>query len=165
MSTVEGFETQFRESDLFTGFHEDTLPSLVLLHGRDTDSTTEEVLRKCKDDLMWIASPDGVLCMQKCKLFQQVQELNVEYFRKPLHQGFTAFIQHVLTNHHKPFFAGDEIGSKTVVMTFSSIHTDIRQCLQLGNGLECQVERLSAYKSEKLLKKLVNSGKQLKRNC
>ena len=160
MSTVEGLETYFRETDLFIGFHEDTLPSLVLLHCRDIDFTTEEVLRKCKDDLMWIASPDGVLRTQKCKLFQessqQVQELSDEYFRKPLHQGFTAFIQHVLTNHQKPFFAGDEIGSKTVVMTFSSIHTDIRQCLQSRNGLECQVERLSAYKSEKFLSQKIS---------
>ena len=159
MSTVEGLETHFRETDLFIGFHEDNLPSLVLLHCRDTDSTPEEVLKKCKDELMWIASPDGVLRTQKCKLFQencqQVQELSDEYFRKPLHQGFTAFIQHVVTNHQKPFFAGDEIGSKSVVMTFSSI-MDIRQCLQLGNGLECQVERLSSYKSEKLFSERIS---------
>ena len=159
MSTVEGLETHFRETDLFIGFHEDTLPSLVRLHCRDTDSTPEKVLKKCKDELMWIASPDGVLRTQKCKLFQencqQVQELSDEYFRKPLHQGFTAFIQHVVTNHQKPFFAGDEIGSKTVVMTFSSI-TDIRQCLQLGNGLECQDETLSSYKSEKLLSERIS---------
>ena len=159
MSTVKGLETHFRETDLFIGFHEDTLPSLVLLHCRDTDSIPEEVLKKCKDELMWIASPDGVFRTQKCKLFQencqQVQELSDEYFRKPLHQGFTAFIQHVVTNHQKPFFAGDEIGSKTVVMTFSRI-MDIRQCLQLGNGLECQVERLSSYKSEKLFSERIS---------
>ena len=159
ISTVEGFETHFKETDLFIGFHEDTLPSLVRLHCRDSDSPPEEVLKKCKDELMWIASPDGVLRTQKCKLFQensqQVQELSDEYFRKPLHQGFTAFIQHVVTNHQKPFFAGDEIGSKTVVMTFSSI-TDIRQCLQLGNGLECQDETLSSYKSEKLLSERIS---------
>ena len=159
ISTVEGLETHFRETDLFISFHEDTLPSLVRLHCRDSDSPPEEVLKKCKDELMWIASPDGVLRTQKCKLFQessqQVQELSDEYFRKPLHQSFTAFIQHVVTNHQKPFFAGDEIGSKTVVMTFSSI-TDIRQCLQLGNGLECQDETLSSYKSEKLLSERIS---------
>ena len=159
MSTVEGFEIHFKESDLFIGFHEDTLPSLVLLHCHDSDSTPEEVLKKCKNELMWIASPDGVLRTRKCKLFQensqQVQELSDEYLRKPLHQGFTVFIQHVMTNHQKPFFAGDKIGSKTVVMTFSSI-TNIRQCLQLGNGLECQVERLSSYKSEKLLSERIS---------
>ena len=161
MSTVEGFETHFKESDLFIGSHEDTLPSLVLLHCRDTDSPPEEVLKKCKDELMWIASPDGVLRTQKCKLLQQnskhVQELSDEYFRKPLHQGFATFIQHVMINHQKPFFAGDEIGSKTVVMTFSSVYTDIPQCLQMGDeSTECQVERLSVYKSEKLLSERIS---------
>ena len=161
MSTVEGFETHFKESDLFIGFHEDTLPSLVLLHCRDTDSPPEEVLKKCKDELMWIASPDGVLRTQKCKLLQQnskhVQELSDEYFRKPLHQGFATFIQHVMINHQEPFFAGDEIGSKTVVMTFSSVYTDIPQCLQMGDdSTECQAERLSVYKSEKLLSERIS---------
>ena len=161
MSTVEGFETHFKESDLFIGFHEDTLPSLVLLHCRDTDSTSEEVLKKCKDELMRIASPDGVLRTQKCKLLQQnskhEQELSDEYFRKPLHQGFSTFIQHVMINHQEPFFAGDETGSKTVVMTFSSVYTDIPQCLQMGDeSTECQVERLSVYKSEKLLSERIS---------
>ena len=154
MCTVEGLESHFKETDMFIGFHEDTLPSLVLSHGHDTDGSLEEVLKKCKDDLMWIASPDGVLRMQKCNLLKEdskeVEELSKEYFKKPLHQGFASFMEHVVTNHQKSsFYASDEIGSKTVVMTFSNIHTNIRQCL--GNGIRSQVERLSAYKSEKQL--------------
>ena len=154
MSTVEGLETHFRETDMFIGFHEDTLPSLVLSHSHDTDSSPDELLTKCKDDLMWIASPDGILRTQKCSLlkenYQEVHELSDEYLKKPVHQGFAAFMEHVKTNHQKSsFFATDAIGSKTVVMTFSNIHTDIRQCL--GSGFRCQVERLSAYKSEKQL--------------
>jgi hypothetical protein len=154
MSTVEGLESHFRETDMFIGFHEDTLPSLVLSHG-----PSEEVLKKCKDDLMWIASPDGVLRTQKCNLLkensQEVQKLSDEYFKKPLHQGFAAFMKYVVANHQKSsFFASDEIGSKTVVMTFSNIHTDIPQCL--GNAFRCQVERLSAYKSEKQLAERIN---------
>ena len=110
---------------------------------------------------MWIASPDGVLRTQKCKLFhensQQVQELSDTYFQKQLHKGFAAFIQHVMTNHQKTFFAGDEIGSKTVVMTFSSFYTDIRKCLQLlKDDMECQVERLSSYKSETILSEKIS---------
>ena len=154
MCTVENLESHFKETDMFIGFHKDTLPSLVLSHGHDTDGFREEVLRKCKDDLMWIASPDGVLRTQKCNLLkedsQEVQELREEYFEKPLHQGFASFMKHVVTNHQESsFFASDDIGSKIVVMTFSNIHTDIRQCL--GSGFRCQVERLSAYKSEKQL--------------
>jgi hypothetical protein len=159
MSTIEGLQSHFGETDMFIGFHEDTLPSLVLSHGHDTDSLSQELLKKCKNDLMWIASPDGVLRTQKCRLLkedlQEVQEFTDEYLKKPLHQGFAAFIQHVQTNHQKTsFFASDEIGSKTVVMTFSNIHTDIGECLD--NGVRCQVERLSAYKSEKQLAERIN---------
>ena len=171
MSTAEGFESHFKETDLFIGFHEDTLPSLVLSHCCDIDYGQEDVLKKCKDDLMWIASPDGVLRTQMCKRLkedpQDVQLFSNGYFKKPLHEGFAAFMQYVRTNYQElSFFAGDEIGTKTVVMTFSNIHTDIRQCLQLGTDLKCEVLRLSAYKSEKQLAERINEfwttpGKEL----
>ncbi|XP_028396105.1 uncharacterized protein LOC114520095 [Dendronephthya gigantea] len=158
MSTVKGLEAHFDETDMFIGFHKDTIPSLVLSHSHDTDSSTD-ILKKCKDDLMWVASPDGVLRMQKCNFStedpNEVQELRHEYFKKPLHHGFKAFIEHVMSNDQKSsFFAGDEIGSKTVVMTFANIHTDISQCLD--NSGKCQVERLSAYRSEKQLTDKIN---------
>ena len=66
ISTVQGLESQFKESDMFIGFHEDTLPSLVLLHSQDINGSNEEIIEKCKDDLMWVATPDGVLRAQKC---------------------------------------------------------------------------------------------------
>ena len=72
----------------------------------------------------------GVPRTQVCSLlkenFHEVQEFTDLYLKKPLHEGFAAFMQQVKTNHQKTsFFASDEIGSKTVVMTFSNIHTDI----------------------------------------
>ncbi|XP_028397453.1 LOW QUALITY PROTEIN: uncharacterized protein LOC114521280 [Dendronephthya gigantea] len=155
ISTVEALESQFYESDMFIGFHEDTLPSLVLLHGSDTDSSPDEILKRCKDDLMWIASPDGVLRTERCELLKkdskEVQDLRDEYFKKPVHQGLAALMEHIMVtnNQDSSFFASDEIGSKTVVVTFSNIHTDIGQCL--GDSVQSQVERLSAYKSEKQL--------------
>ncbi|XP_028413785.1 uncharacterized protein LOC114536632 [Dendronephthya gigantea] len=158
MSTVEGFESHFCERDMFIGFHEDTLPSLVLSHSSETDM--EEMSKKCKEDLMWIASPDGVLRAQKCDRLkearQEIQELSEKYFKKPLHQGFATFMEHVMNNYQKSsFFGSDEVGSKTVIMTFSNIYTDIRQCL--GNRFKSQVERLSAYKSEKQLAERINA--------
>ena len=169
MSTVEGLEQHFSKSDLFIGFHQDTLQSLVFSYGHNTDSSAEEVLKKCKDDLMWIASPDGVLRAKSCKLMEQnrqeVHELSDEYFKKPLHQGIAAFMEHVVTDQQNlSLFASDRIGSKTVIMTFSNIHTDIYQCL--GNRFRCQIERLSAYKSEKQLAEKISEfwnapGKEL----
>ncbi|XP_028395861.1 uncharacterized protein LOC114519890 [Dendronephthya gigantea] len=148
ISTVEGLESKFSKTDMFIGFHQDTLSSLVLSHRNKKDC----VLKKCKDDLMWIASPDGVLRARKCSLFredsEEVRQLTEDYFKKPIHQGFSAFIEYVKNNHKKSsFFASDAIGSKTVVMTFANIHTVIR----VGEQSKCQVERLSAYKSEKQL--------------
>ena len=158
ISTVEGLESQFKKTDMFIGFNDDTLPSLVLSLGKDSDRPPDEVLQKCKDDLMWIASPDGVLRTQKCKLMAtdsaEVQGLSDKYFEHPLYQGLAAFMEHVVTIYQEQSFpCSDGIGSRTVVMTFSNIHTDIRQCL--SNDIKCQVERLSAYKSEKQLSERV----------
>ena len=105
----------------------------MLSHFRDTDNQSEDVFNKCKDKLMGIASPDGVLRTQNCKCLRDdsldVQKLSTEYFKKP------AFMKYVRMNYQKllSFFAGDEIRTKTVVMTFSNIHTDIRQCLHSEN--------------------------------
>ena len=52
-------------------------------------------------------------------------------------------------------YLGDEIGSKTIVMTYSTVHTDISKCL--GDTFTCQTERLGAYKSEKQLTERVNN--------
>ncbi|XP_028396106.1 uncharacterized protein LOC114520096 [Dendronephthya gigantea] len=157
MSRVKGLESHFKEIDMFIGFYEDTLPSLVLSHGRDTDSST---LEKCKDELMWIASPDGVLRTRKCTYLnedsQQVEKLRKKYFNGLIHQGFSVFVEHVISQPESSFFAGDEISSKMIVMTFANIHTDIRQCLEASLKLKCQAERLGAYKSEKQLTEMIN---------
>ena len=154
ISTVEGLGSQFLKTDMFIGFNDDTLPSLVLSLGNDPDCPPDEVLQKCKDDLMWIASPDGVLRAQKCKIMEtdyaEVHDISDKYFEHPLYRGLAAFMEHVVTNYQEQsFLCSDGIGSRTVVMTFSNIHTDIHQCL--SDDFRCQVERLSAYKSEKQL--------------
>ena len=158
ISTVQGLESQFKESDMFIGFHEDTLPSLVLLHSQDTDESNEEIIQKCKDDLMWVATPDGVLRAQKSDRLkedsQEVDRLSDEYFEKPIHDGLASFIETVILDHETAFLSGDEIGSKTIVMTYSTVHTDIPKCL--GDTFTCQTERLGAYKSEKQLQERVD---------
>lgn len=159
ISTVQGLESHFKEPDMFIGFHEDTLPSLVLSNSHCTEESTEEIIKKCKDDLMWVAAPDAVLRAQKCDRLkedsEEVKKLSDEYFRKPIHQGFASFIETAAANQlESPYLSRDEIGSKTIVMTFSNIHTDIPKCL--GDIITCQAERLSAFKSEKQLAERVN---------
>ena len=159
VSTIQGLESHFKESDMFIGFHEDTLPSLVLLHSHETEESNEEIMEKCKDDLMWVAAPDGVLRAQKCNHVkvesEEVKNLSDKYFKKPIHQGFASFIETMTSDQENSFLTEDEIGSKTIVMTFSSIHTDISKCL--GDTITNQTERLSAYKSEKQLAERVKN--------
>ena len=154
MSSVEDLDEQFKESDMFMGFNKDTLPSLVLLHSNDTDEPDEEIVNKCKDDLMWIATPDGVLRTQKCECLKEnsreVNKFANEYFEKPIHNGLASFVTFVVNDQEFAYSCGDEVGSKTIVMTYATVHTDITQCLD-GITIEYQLERLGAYKAEKNL--------------
>ena len=150
MSSVEDFREQFKESDMFMGFHEDTLPSLVVLHGNDTDEPDEEIIKRCKDDLMCIATPDGVLRAQKCERLKEdsreVRMLTQEYFEKPIHDGLATFLTNVVQEQE----FGGEVGSKTIVMTYATVHTDINKCLD-KRATTYQLERLGAFTSERQL--------------
>ncbi|XP_046854791.1 uncharacterized protein LOC124447744 isoform X2 [Xenia sp. Carnegie-2017] len=152
MSSVEGFRDKFKEKDMFIGFNEDTLPSLVLYHSHNSDESMEVVLRKCKDDLMWIATPDGVLRLSKCNYYkedpQEVESISYEYFRKPVHGGLASFISHVV--EHLFYDAESEACSITLLMTHASVHTDISHCFPMKK-MSFQLERLGAYKSGKQL--------------
>ncbi len=171
MSSVEDLDEQFKESDMFMGFHEDTLPSLVLLHSNDTDESNEVIVKKCKDDLMWIATPDGVLRTQKCeRLKEDSQEVNMlanEYFEKPIHNGLASFIKSVVNDHELTYSTGGEVGSKTIVMTHATVHTDITRCLNDGTSTSTtyQLERLGSYKSEKQLEDRIHNFFFRTRSC
>ena len=161
MSSVEDLDEQFKESDMFMGFNEDTLPSLVLLHSHNTEEPNEMIVNKCKDDLMWIATPDGVLRTQKCeRLKEDSREVNMlanEYFEKSIHNGLASFITFVVNDQEFTYSCGGEVGSKTIVMTYATVHTDIAQCLIHGTSTTHQLERLGAYKSEKQLEERIHN--------
>ncbi|XP_078588710.1 uncharacterized protein LOC144869352 [Branchiostoma floridae x Branchiostoma japonicum] len=178
ISTISG--QQFAKEDLFIGFHDDTLPSLVLWHSNHgQDLNQKELLKHCKSDLMWIASPDGMLRASKSKLAEtslpDIVNLQGEYFDQPTHRGLQKFLEHMLLSEGPVPTAGQDTATesgehpdvysmespllKLVVHTFSNVHTDIAACLQdfiktstgmaVSEGL--QVEKLSAFKSEKQL--------------
>ena len=160
MSRVEDREGQFQISDMFMGFHEDTLPSLVLLHSNDTDEPNEEIVKKCKDDLMWIATPDGVVRTQKCQRSKEnsreVKMLADEYFEKPIHNGLASFFEFVTNDQEFTYSTGGEVGTKTIVMTYATVHTDIRECLD-GSTITYQLERLGAFRVEKQLEDRIHT--------
>ncbi len=83
---------------------------------------------------MWIATPDGVLRTEKCERLKEdsreVKMLAEEYFEKPIHNGLAPFITYVVNDQEFAYSTGGEVGSKTIVMTYATVHTDMSQCLQ-----------------------------------
>ena len=157
ISTIPDFESQFHKEDMFIGFCDDTLPSLVLKNSQDAELTTDDILEKCKEDLMFVASPDGVVRSLESSLaktnFEEVQTLYNNYFEKPLHNGLKMYLQHSLENlQFEPEQCEDATsGMRLLIMTHSNIHVNVLQCLE--GLLQCQTEKLSAFKSEKHLTK------------
>lgn len=153
ISTIPEFESQFHEEDIFVGFSGDTLPSLVLKNSQDEELGVDEILEKCKEDLMLVASPDGVLRSLESSLaktnFEEVQTLYKTYFEMPLHNGLKEYLKHSLKALQLDDDATSDI--RLLIMTHTNIHVNVAQCL---NGLlQCQTEKLSAFKSEKHLTK------------
>jgi hypothetical protein len=149
ISGIEGRYDAFGPSEMFIGFHDDTLSSLVFSHGKS--SSDEDLFELCKADLMWVASSEGVVRAKKSDLFKkaekEIQSLTEEFFRKPIHHGLAHFITMIKEGNHS-YLAGDEIGSKCFVMTYSGTRI---------NGINCQHEVLSSFNSEKQLRKAVAS--------
>ena len=149
ISTVEGFHDAFGPSSMFIGFHEDTLASLVF--SRVRSKTGENLFEVCKADLMWIASPEGVVRAKKSDLFskaeKEIESLTEEYFSKPIHRGLAHLITAIKDPVH-PYLIGDDTGSQCVVMTYSA--TRIIE-------IKCQIEVLNLFNSAKQLTKAVES--------
>ena len=153
ISTIPEFESQFHEEDMFVGFCGDTLPSLVLKNSQEEELGIDKILEKCKEDLMLVASPDGVLRSLKSSLaeknFEEVQALYKTYFEMPLHNGLKEYLKHSLEDLQLDDDATS--GIRLLIMTHSNIHVNVAQCL--SGLLQCQTEKLSAFKSEKHLTK------------
>ncbi|XP_001629791.2 uncharacterized protein LOC5509270 [Nematostella vectensis] len=143
----------FAECDMFAGFHEDTLPSLVLKISENNDLPREEIVRSCKNHLMDVACPDGVLRSEKSRLNhendEEVRHLSTEYFNSPQHHGFRYYLECSLNTEE------DEQckGRKFLVMTHSNIHADLSK--ELEGLVDVQSEKLSSFKSEKQLSKRI----------
>ena len=156
VSTVSVLKAPFKVYDTFAGFHEDTLTSLVLHHRSKEILSQEELLERCKEDLLWVASPDGILRALKSKLAEErkseVNHLCEEYFNKPIHSGIGNYMRYELEQDLDTDTADD---LKLLVMTYSNVNTDV--CKLLEGVVECQAEKLSSFKSEKYLTARIKS--------
>ena len=160
ITTILNFESQFRYEDMFVGFCDDTLPSLVLKNSQDPNLDQDEILEQCKQDLMMVASPDGVLRSMESHLaatnLEEVQTLHDSYFQKPLHRGLKNYLKHALETVESDSESEQATyGMRLVVMTHSNINMDVSQCL--AGLVKCQTEKLSAFKSEKQLTRKLES--------
>ncbi|CAG8490067.1 2405_t:CDS:10 [Cetraspora pellucida] len=138
---LEGDTTNFNENDIFIGFDkEETLQSLVICNSNDSELDYANILRKCKEQLIGIALPDGIVRTKNAMLSSE----DIEYWHKvyfqQYHEDFPGYIRSLLKDAKKAQ------GFNTIVYTFSNINTDIKSCL--NNILKCQVDKLSTFKSE-----------------
>ena len=132
ISTIPDLESQFHEEDMFIGFCDETLPSLVLKNSRDPKLESHEIVEECKRDLMMIASPDGVVRSVQSVLAQtnleEVQMLYNDYFEKPLHNGLRDYLGHSLECLQLDCNCEDASkGMRLVIMTHSNIHVNVSQ--------------------------------------
>lgn len=156
-ATGSEFQSHFNETDVFIGFNKDTLPSLVLHVSKDDTINKDEIVEKCKEELMGIATPDGVLRCLNADLSKQskveVDMIYRNYFSKPVHMGLKEYMTQVLEGlkANSECQENSKGGLKLLVMTHSSIHSNVTSYLS-SLGI-CQTEKLSAFKSEKQLAK------------
>eukprot|EP01046_Picozoa_sp_COSAG06_P043487 COSAG06_NODE_5702_length_3313_cov_2.543559_1_plen_631_part_10 len=167
-------ETLFTAADAFLGFHDNTLPSLVLhVVGQDTpdewDRTTAE---QCKELLLWTAAEDTIVRIRETELSDKEDLATWSedvFYNKQMHGGFQELLEWKLQGRppeqdspveamepepepeedymDKPTHTSN-LGMKLVVMTFTSVYENPVPFAGQA-GLECQqVPSLGAYKSE-----------------
>jgi len=152
ISTLVGMSSsrnnEFTRKDLFIGFNEEeTLQSLVIdITKNHPDTEDDEILEKCKECLIAIASSDGILRADQSTLERdEVNQWKEVYFRKQHHDSLHDYFDDLLpVNQEKPSI--DPEGHLVIINTFSNINTDVKSCLQ--GHLRCQVDKLSTFKTE-----------------
>ncbi|RHZ80791.1 hypothetical protein Glove_132g18 [Diversispora epigaea] len=164
----------FTLNDLFIGFNPDeTLQSLAINTMKmNPGNQNEEILAKCKESLVAIASADGIIRATKSAIDPEESLLwKKVYFPTPKRNDkdkdnlfwnnvFFPSQEHSnqFHDHLEDYFIAlfCEIGSNpllVIVNTFSNIHTDVKECLE--KVMPVQVDRLSTFKTEAQLQNRV----------
>ncbi|CAG8632902.1 13269_t:CDS:10, partial [Gigaspora margarita] len=132
----------FSEKDMFIGFSsEETLQSLVVDQcERNEDYNDDSIIDSCKKALISIATLDGIIRADKSFLkssdAQEVKKWQSFYLQNRQHDSIQDFYKSI----------NDCLENDLVIInTFSNINTDIKLCLKEMN---CQIDKLSAFKSE-----------------
>ncbi|CAG8527830.1 33218_t:CDS:10, partial [Gigaspora margarita] len=133
--------SKFNENDIFIGFDkEEALQSLVIHNFNNNPESKDEILHKCKELLIGIALPDGIVRSKKSMLSNNEVDYWHNFYFQQNHEDLPSYIRSLLRN------AKNARGFSSIIYTFSNVNTDIESCLK--KILNCQVDKLSTFKSE-----------------
>uniref|UniRef100_A0A8H4B3K0 E3 ubiquitin-protein ligase n=1 Tax=Gigaspora margarita TaxID=4874 RepID=A0A8H4B3K0_GIGMA len=133
--------SKFNENDIFIGFDkEETLQSLVIHNFNNNSELKDEILHKCKELLIGIALPDGIVRSKKSMLSNNEIDYWHNFYFQQDHEDLPSYIRSLLRD------AKNARGFSSIIYTFSNVNTDIESCLK--KILNCQVDKLSTFNSE-----------------
>ncbi|PKC00366.1 hypothetical protein RhiirA5_459097 [Rhizophagus irregularis] len=145
-NSMTGLHNKFAQEDLFIGFDKnETLQSLIFnITMNNPEANDNEILEKCKESLIAIASPDGIIRAELSILDQdEVDRWKYVYFKHHHHNGLFNYFD-ALFDQEK--LSADSKGQLVIINTFSKINIKFKSCLQ--DYLKCQVYNLSTIKTE-----------------
>lgn len=102
------FLRAFQIGDAFVGFHEDTIPSIVMQVCHDLeeeggasqdgpeDPWQHEVAQRCKNMLLDMATPDAIARLPASGLKAEAREIWQIYFHEQQHSSLATFMRHTL---------------------------------------------------------------------
>ncbi|PKY54759.1 hypothetical protein RhiirA4_548384 [Rhizophagus irregularis] len=144
---------KFTPKDLFIGFDKDeTLQSLIIdITKNNPEADDDEILEKCKESLIAIASSDGIISAELSILNQdEVNRWKHIYYCQPHHNGLSNYFD-ALFDQEK--LCSDSKGQLVIINTFSKITIDLKSCLQ--DCIRYQIHNLSIIKTEVQISKFV----------
>eukprot|EP01130_Rhizamoeba_saxonica_P005883 TRINITY_DN2328_c0_g2_i1.p1 TRINITY_DN2328_c0_g2~~TRINITY_DN2328_c0_g2_i1.p1 ORF type:complete len:3185 (-),score=755.13 TRINITY_DN2328_c0_g2_i1:18-8699(-) len=117
VNSVRG--SKFKLSDIFVGFHNDTISSLVLslpIPYREDGTPDESLLvAMCIDKLLWLATPEAVVLASR----STNSDWENNYFHDQVHENLPSFLNYALLENTEKLSWGDEHGIRAVIATFS----------------------------------------------
>ncbi|RIB28541.1 hypothetical protein C2G38_2028448 [Gigaspora rosea] len=136
---------KFTQKDLFIGFDQDeTLQSLVIdVRKNNPQLQLDEIIVRCKEALISIASSDGIIRAEKSALSRDEVDYWKNIYFNLHHDHIADYFNNVFCDQN-PKVTAD--GHQVIINTFSNINTDVKVCLQ---GITtCTVLKLSTFKTE-----------------
>src|SRR4051794_5660084 len=117
---------EFSEKHLYIGFNKDeTLQSLVIdITKNNPEVEDKEILEKCKESLIAIATSDGILRAERSTLERdEVDHWKEVYFRQQRHDSLYDYFNDLLSVNQEKSLV-DLKGHLVIINTFSNINTD-----------------------------------------